>query len=146
MCIFHRFYLLTKHPMQTLQIRDKKDHFLTFDLRDILAEMGSRAVDACWEISDVASYGEELDATGDGAGRLESLAISTTRIAGAELIELAKNISQVIWGEFRAYDERRADTPWAIIRAIDSSFYEVSSSDPSVIGQIRATFADVRSL
>jgi hypothetical protein len=130
--------------VQKIQIHDTKDNRLTIDLRDIPAAIGSRAVDAYWKIGDVADHSEHLDATGDGADQLERLAKSHERIGGAELIALAKGVCQIIWGEFRAYDDRLSNAPWVIIRAIDSSFYEVTTSDPRLIADIRAAFLDVR--
>jgi hypothetical protein len=58
--------------------------------------------------------------------------------------DLSRSIMQVIWGEFRAYEDVHVSKAWVVIRAIDSSFYEVASNDPAVHDAIRGAFRDVR--
>jgi hypothetical protein len=79
----------------------------------------------------------------EAAERLEHLARSPDRISGTLLRDLLSRAAQVIWGEFAAYEDDR-DTPWVIVRAIDSSWCEVETDDIAVLDRIRETFVDVR--
>ncbi len=99
-----------------------------------------QASDAFWTVGGVQSYEEALDATGLGADQLETLAASGSRISGAVLLDIAKNVHQVIWGEFAAYADREGPEPHVIIRAVDSSFYEISSDDPLLLDRLKLAF------
>lgn len=63
------------------------------------------------------------------------------RIPGDELLASLPNLLQVIDGEFRAFEE--GSEPWVIIRAIDSSWWEVQSRDASALDAIRHRFQNV---
>jgi hypothetical protein len=131
--------------MQTLQIHD----FLTsrrmvVDPRVVLTMLGKRAILASWQVARVARYNEACMITGDeAADRLEALSESQSRISGALLIQLVHEVVQIIWGEFRAYEEGE-DEPWVVVRAIDSSWCEVETDDEEVLNCVRRTFVDVR--
>ncbi len=99
-----------------------------------------QASDAFWTVGGVQSYEEALDATGLGADQLETLAASGSRIPGAVLLDIAKNVHQVIWGEFADYADREGPEPHVIIRAVDSSFYEISSDDPLLLDRLKLAF------
>ena len=129
--------------MHTVRIYDMADSMLDFDLRHILAALGTQAIEYSWMVSSVAAYDAAFDATGEQAGRLEELATSGRRIRGDRLRDLANGTQQVIWGEFQAYADASATVPVLIVRAIDSSFYEVATNDPYVLKNLRATFRDV---
>jgi hypothetical protein len=64
-------------------------------------------------------------------------------VSGRRLAELAKGLYQTIDGTFIAFD-KPGDAPWVIIRAVDSSFLEVESTDEEVLRRIRARFGDER--
>jgi hypothetical protein len=49
----------------------------------------------------------------------------------------------VIWGQFVATLPEQMDA-WVVIRAIDSTFYEVTTSDEEVLAKIRLAYKDVR--
>jgi hypothetical protein len=131
--------------MRTIQIHDLKQGALALDLREILAALGPRAHATYWTVSDVASSDQALDATGDGADALEELALSGERTAGTRLIDIARTVSQTIWGEFRGYSDKAAAEPWIVIVAVDSSWFEVRSDDAAALAGIRGAFKDVRS-
>jgi hypothetical protein len=131
--------------MHTVRIYDMADSMLDFDLRHILAALGAQAIEYSWMVSGVAAYDAAFDATGEQAGRLDELATSGRRVRGDRLRDLANGTQQVIWGEFQAYPDASATVPVLIVRAIDSSFYEVATNDPYVLKNLRATFRDVRS-
>ena len=131
--------------MTTSRIYDlQRSNVLAVDLRHVLKALGPRTAKAFWQASEVTSFSEPLFATGKKADELELLSVSTDRIDGAALHDLAENVTQVIWGEFRAYDELADMKPWVIVRAIDSTFYEVISSDPAVHDALKRAFRDVR--
>lgn len=131
--------------MHIVRIYGATDNMLDFDLRHILAALGAQATEGSWMVSGVAAYDEAFDATGEQAGGLEELAASGRRIKGDRLRDLANGTQQVIWGEFQAYADASATAPVFILRAIDSSFYEVATNDPHVLQNLKATFRDVRS-
>lgn len=132
--------------MHIVRIYDTINGVLDFDLRHILAALGAQATECSWMVNGVAAYDEAFDATGEQAGRLEELATSGWRIKGDRLRDLANGTQQVIWGEFQAYVDASATVPVLIVRAIDSSFYEVATNDPRVLQNLKVTFRDVRSV
>jgi hypothetical protein len=132
--------------MQTLQIHDYLPSTrIVVDPRVVLTMLGERAVRASWQVAAVARYNDAIMITGDeAADRLEALSESQSRISGALLIQLVKETVQVIWGEFRGYEDGK-NAPWVIVRAIDSSWCEVETDDEKVLNAVRRTFVDVRS-
>jgi len=132
--------------MKAIRIHDLTRGVLDFDLKDILAALGSRAANSTWIVS--AVEGEEefgLDATGPASGTLEHLAQTGTRISGKHLLKLAKNTRQVIWGKFIGYDASSTD-PWIVVIAFDSTWFEIRSTDEPAITRLRKAFKDVRSV
>ena len=126
--------------MRGVQIRDMHERgFLAVDLQHILDLFGARTIQSLWRASEVWATGQE---TGEAAQELEALADGQPFIAGEHLSRLAHRIVQVIDGEFSAF-ERSSDSPWIIIRAVDSSFYEVFSTEPAVLDRVRASFRKV---
>ncbi|MCP1539620.1 hypothetical protein [Methylorubrum extorquens] len=130
--------------MHIVRIYDMTNGMLDFDLRHVLAALGAQAIACSWIVSGVAAYDEAFDATGEQVRRLEELAASGRRIKGDRLRDLADGTQQVIWGEFQAYADANAAVPVLIVRAIDSSYYEVATNDPRVLQNLRAAFRDVR--
>jgi hypothetical protein len=134
--------------MPTLEIHDMHPdrYFLAVDLRHVLAALKVRAANADWEVGAVTTYDEALFwAVGDenAVQKLEALAASGERISGRTLEVLANKVHQVIWGEFRAFDHA-GRSPWVIVRAVDSTLYEVDSKDPTVAEDIQSAFTEVR--
>ena len=110
----------------------------------VIPLLGERAVRARWQLAGVARYDEAFMIVGhEAAERLEHLARSSDRISGTLLLDLLSRVAQVIWGEFTAH-ENGQDTPWVIVRAIDSSWCEVETDDIGVLDRVRETFVDVR--
>jgi hypothetical protein len=133
--------------MTTLTIHDLKEHALAFDLRDLLRLLAPRSLQATWVITTVKSLDrkhEWFDATGDGGEQLERLARENTRLSGSELLTIADRTRQVIWGEFIASFPVNPEENWVIVRALDSSFYEITTRDEAVLETISSTFEDVR--
>ncbi|MCJ2033424.1 hypothetical protein [Methylobacterium sp. J-068] len=130
--------------MPILQIHDiLPTERCVVDPRAVLTMLGERAIRASWQIAGVARYDEPLFVTGEAEAHLEVLSQAQERIAGSLLSEFADQVTQVIWGEFIAY-ENGQDAPWVIVRAIDSSWCEVETDDGDVLARVRETFVDVR--
>ena len=107
---------------------------LAVDLRHVLSVLSPRAVASEWRV-------REVWAEGDAKPRLEALDGSEL-IAGQRLAALALDVSQIIDGEFSAFDPGR-NAPWVVIEAVDSTYYAVRSDDSSVLAQVRSAFHDV---
>ena len=121
--------------MRGVTITDSKNNFLKVDLVDILQLLGSQAENSEWEISDVECVGSAADA-------LHKLSDSKTRVPGHTLLQMAAHLTQVIDGEFIGCGEGEKQ-PWIIVRAVDSSAYDVQSEDEDVLAQIRCRFKEV---
>ena len=121
--------------MRGVTITDSKNNFLMVDLVDILHLLGSQAQNSKWEISEVECVGAAADA-------LHKLSDSKARVPGHTLLQIAAHLTQVIDGEFTGYCEGEKQ-PWVIVRAVDSSAYDVQSEDEDVLAQIRCRFKEV---
>jgi hypothetical protein len=140
-----------KQAMTTLRIfglYDAGRRQITIDLRHFLRVLAPRSVQAMWTLSVVpptepGGY-EWFDATGEGGKELEALAAESASVSGPVLAALAEATNQVIWGQFVGRLPGDGDDAWMIIRAVDSTFYEVTTRDDTAIGKIKAAFRDVR--
>jgi hypothetical protein len=131
----------------TLRIYDLKEQMLALDLGDLVRLLAPRSLHATWTVSAVkfADPGEVwFEATGEGGELLETLAREDSRVSGSDLAALAKRTRQVIWGEFVGSFPADLDEKWMTIRVIDSTFYEITTLDETVLNKIRSTFKDVR--
>jgi len=128
--------------MEKIRIHDLDGNGLAFDLRHVLRALAPRSLGAKWMItSSIESY---FEATGEGGLRLEQLAEERVQIIGSELLSIADNTWQVIWGDFIGFLHEAPDTEWLIIRAVDSSFFEIETSDQICTAAIKSHFHDVR--
>ena len=133
--------------MATLRIYDVKDQVLALDLRDVLRLLAPRSLQTSWTVSSVKSSkpGHEwFEATGESSAQLEALAEKNSRISGTELLALADNTQQVIWGEFTGSTPNPPGSIWVVIRAADSTFYEIETADETVLNKIISTYKDIR--
>jgi hypothetical protein len=117
---------------------------LTFDLKEVLAALGPRGLTAYWTVGDVAAQGESLDATGEGAAALEALAVSGERIIGSRLAKIAESVRQIIWGEFKGYDDKLSDAPRVVVVAFDSSWWEIQSEETTLLDRVARAFKGVQ--
>lgn len=132
--------------MPAIRIYDTEKHGLTVDLTDLLRLLRPLSLQADWAVSTDKSStpGHQwFEATGDGGEELERLATTNTRLTGPDLATLAKQIRQVIWGEFTGF-LAKADRPWVIIQAVDGTFLEIETDDETVLTKIRAAYKDIR--
>ena len=126
--------------MATLQIWDSHEAgYLAFDLRHLIQLLAPTSLTASWII---ASPEEAFEATGEGGGELDRLAGARACISGTVLADMANRTVQVIWGEF--IGSLPSGEEWIIIRAIDSSFYEIVTSDEPTLAALSANFRDIR--
>lgn len=128
--------------MEKLRIFDLDDFGLAFDLRDVLRVLAPRSLAAKWTIRtpDACSF----EATGAGGERLEELAKVSAQIGGDELLAIADYTVQVIWADFVGALSDEPSQEWLVIRAVDSSFFEIETSDQAALATIRSAFKDVR--
>ncbi|HTG32151.1 MAG TPA: hypothetical protein VLB76_04420 [Thermoanaerobaculia bacterium] len=121
--------------MSHLIIGCQRERGLGFDLAEVLDALGPRVARSAWAIEGLKYVSrDETDIPvlhgGDGA-----------RVLGTELLSSLPNLLQVIDGEFRAF---KADGElWVILRAVDSSWWEVVSDDSAVLSAIRDQFLNV---
>jgi hypothetical protein len=124
---------------------------LSFDLRDILAALGERALGRQWcVLSDFEAYGSG----GHLAAMTEAIWLSAPAFA-----RLAHEIDQTIDGEFQAFpsdlavgtipvDELHAPFPQSradlTIRAVDSTCFEVYAKRRDDVARLQAHFTDVQ--
>ncbi|MDQ0455045.1 hypothetical protein [Rhizobium paknamense] len=133
--------------MARLRVYDISDGFLAIQLMDVLRLLAPRSLQATWVISSVKSSKpglEWFEATGEGGEQLEALAANNACLSGSDLACLAENTRQVIWGEFTARNSEQPGNPWVIIRAVDSTFYEIETDDETVLTTITSSYKDIR--
>jgi hypothetical protein len=127
--------------MRGIRIRDMSPKgFLAFDLRDLLRVAGARAVTSQWICSGVWATPKECAA----GNPLERFAEARQPVSGRELAAAADQTQQVIDGLFTAVEH--GSEPWLRIEAIDSSCWEVFTSDEELLGRMRATFSATEDL
>jgi hypothetical protein len=138
--------------MKTIRIKDQAPNgILAVDLIGILHAVGSRSINSVWRASAVEALivgdpvveRDEIWATGDGADELDELARSGARVSGARLVEVAKRVAQIIWGEFKGYDGPSTVDPWITIIACDSTWFEVRSTDDEALARLEVSFRDI---
>jgi hypothetical protein len=130
--------------MAKLEIWDLHERgYLAFDLRDLMRLLAPRSLAALWTVvCPENSEVEALEATGEGGVELERLAKKGAQITGTELAAIAERTNQVIWGEF--VGSLPSNEQWIVIRAFDSTFYEIITADDAVLDTLQATFRDIR--
>ena len=130
--------------MRGLRIKDLAEGgYLAFDLRDLLSVIAAAAESSRWRCTDLWCI--PIEPIGEGELKLQY--DSGSLITGSTLSALAERTRQVIDGEFRAYrGSPTSEEAWLVIRAVDSSFWEVFSDDDNVLRQLRVRFHDVQDL
>jgi hypothetical protein len=106
---------------------------------DILTVIGEPVKQSKW-------YCYELHYTARKEGVFNEFHEPRLKFSGDELIGFASEIHQTIDGRFVAKGEGVAKKPWLVIIADDSSWFEVWSSKPKIIEQIKQHFQVVSDL
>lgn len=107
---------------------------LSFDLRDLLALAAHAVKRMNWRVSG-------LECTGERADDLHRLALYGDLVGGDVLMTLAAGIEQVVDGEFYGYEPGCAE-PALVLRAVDSSSWDISAESYAALGVFKAHFAD----
>lgn len=111
---------------------------LSFDLAEVLAALGPRAITSSWSYRDL----EFVSRNEQEVPELEQNLEATRPLSGQDLLRATGRILQVIDGEFAAFDQEE-HTPWVIVRAVDSTWWEVESPDVSVVATVGGCFHSV---
>lgn len=124
--------------MRGISILDKSDSGdqLSFDLLDMLKEIKFEIANTTWKV-------ECVECLGNASEDLHALSDSGEYIPGERLLELALEIYQVIDGEFYGYKKTTLSKPWIVIRAVDSSAFDVECEDTKVLDQYKKHFRNV---
>lgn len=128
--------------MQRVTILDRSQdgQLLAVDLKKVLDLIPLNLVcETIWRVSGVECVG------GAAAERLHNLSENEGVVAGPGLLTLAESVGQIIDGECRGFKAGK-DQPWIVIRAVDSSAYDVETDDIDILARIRRTFAHVREI
>ena len=107
---------------------------LEFDLAEVLGALGELAVQSDWSCSRLNYVSrDECDVE-----VLERAAAPNGRVKGADLLNGIQQLAQIIDGDFEATDAN--GHRWAVVRAVDSSWWEVWSDDETALGAVRGRF------
>ena len=121
-------------------IQDVDDrNVLAVDLKDILDIAGVRALRSRWLLSEVQAGGTEA------AEELQRLSDTGKFIEGDRILDLSKQVWQVIDGKFQGFDYGSAN-PWIIVIAVDSTAYDVVTEERNLIDTLKARFEKVHDL
>jgi hypothetical protein len=129
--------------MKGIAIRDADPNrpFLSFDLTDLLDVVGADAVGSTWSVRGVECVGPSAEAV----AALHKASDESEELSGERLVALAREITQVIDGEFIGRRLTESD-PWIVIRAVDSSWFDVETTDEALLLKLRARFNEVSDL
>ena len=109
---------------------------LAVDLRHILAALGKEATACRWQV-------ENAEASGPAAELLQELSDRRAIISGEELFTIANAIDQVVDGKFSAF-ECESNACWLVVSAVDSSAYDVTSSDAQLLQSLLGQFSSAK--
>ena len=112
--------------------------WLSFGLSDILGVIGEPALTSEWRCLNLW-YIAVRDGTFDECRE------RSRKLSGKELVAFAASVHQTIDGEFIA-KKQGSNKAWLIIKAVDSSWFEVWSSKPKVLEELKSKFAKVSSI
>jgi len=110
---------------------------LSFDLCDIMAIVGHRARDSQWCC-------RWVECTGNYASEMHAIADRGLIVSGRTMAHIALLLDQTIDGEYFAFGDD--GDAWLVVRAVDSSLFDVLSREPPVLEEIRSHFCCVKDL
>ena len=139
-----KFHLGDKMKALRIYDLDPLAGALKVDLFSILAELGSSIETFVWRIFKVKSRRMEFEVIGDVAQTFEKHQREGDFLTYAELQKLASEEHQLIWAEIRGFEDAKSLSAKIIIRAIDSSFFEIETADEIAIRKLRSNFEDVK--
>ena len=119
----------------TISDRDPHRNVLSFDLKDLASILPFFSDDFEWEVANLESIGPAAD-------ELSQVSDTGVRLSGQRLAALASSVTQVIDGEFVCFQAGTGNVE-AILRAVDSSAFDVLSERHDVLEDLRRRFRDV---
>ena len=125
-------------PMHRIVIRSANESSgpRSFGLEELLTALGAPAVQSWWRCARL--WYESRD--NRDVAELDRAERSHTLLSGKQLLRAARRVREIIDGEFQAVREGE-DRPWLVLRAFDSSWWEVVSDDWSTVAAIRSALA-----
>ena len=108
---------------------------LSISLSNLLAILQPTIRDSVWTCDNVES-------TGKASSDLHRICDIKSKVDSETLVRLASGLDQVIDGTFSAFRPRQS-RPWLIIRAVDSSAYDVETDEPRLLDSFRTRFQRV---
>ena len=115
----------------TITDRDQRG-ILSVSLSDLLMVLQPVINDSLWTCDDVES-------TGEGSADLHRVCDSKSKIDSQTLSTLASGLDQVIDGTFSAFRPNQSQ-PWLIVRAVDSSAFDVETDELRLLQSLRTRF------
>jgi hypothetical protein len=110
-------------------------------LLQLLELVGSaRVLESQWRLRYGDSAGEP-----QAAQALNDLSDSGVRFPGSTLHRLAAQGVQLIDGELSAYEDDQGDA-WLILRAVDSTHWDVESQDVGLLARLKAAIPEAEPL
>jgi hypothetical protein len=142
----------------TLTIKDfAPQGFLSFDVKDILPCLGPDVHRYSWIVTELDATGPETEAL---CRRVAECPAQGIVLSSDEFLSASQKIHQTLDGTFigvpwQAYDPQELDvlvdldrfpenTAEVVIRAVDSSWFEVMTKNPAHVAAIKARFRDVQ--
>jgi hypothetical protein len=121
--------------MKCVSIMDKTNGVLAVSLADVLDTLGTDAEGLRWRISGV-------ECLGDGADELHRLSDAQAIVDTSALRALAESVYQIIDGIFAGCIDGDA-APKIVVRAVDSSAYDVEAEDERVLAKVRQRYRNI---
>ena len=119
----------------TISDRDPHRDVLSFDLKDLASILPFFTDEFEWEVANAESVGP-------AAEELHQVSDTGVRLGGRHLADLASRVTQVIDGEFKCFRTGTNDVE-AIVRAVDSSAYDILCDRHEVLEDLRRRFKEV---
>ncbi len=122
--------------MKGITITDSDQRgILSVSLSDLLAVLQTTIKDSVWTC-------DYVESTGKASVELHRVCDRKSKLDSESLARLASGLDQVIDGTFSAFRAHQS-RPWLIIRAVDSSAYEVETDDAQLLESFRTRFQRV---
>jgi len=119
----------------TLYDRDASTGLLAITLGDLLRIVGEAVHASSWRLAGVEALGASAD-------ELHTASDAGAVVTGEDLLRIAEGVDQVIDGYFRAYRTGEHE-PWLILRAVDSTSWDVASKSSHTLDAIRQQYSHV---
>jgi hypothetical protein len=129
--------------VKRVKIRDglKTGSFLTINIRKIIEAMQGVLEEVSWEVHEVEEYGDQFDVVGPNEPKFVRLLEGRRRISTKDLLKLADGQNQLIWIELHGFRMRDSESS-IMVRAIDSTWFDVTVENEEVAAQLQKTFGE----